>query len=110
MMSGCSHTCNQLTSDRYQCGCPDGLSLNDDQDTCININECDEGIYRCEHVCTDTVGSYVCSCRRGYTVINVVHCEDIDECLEHNDCQDTCTNTVGSYTCTIEQEKNMTSM
>ena len=92
------------------CGCPEGLRLKDDHHTCININVCDEVVGMCEHVCTDTVGSYVCSCRPGYRVINVVHCEDIDECLEHYDCQDTCTNTVGSYTCATQQENNTPGM
>ena len=104
--AACSHSCKPQTSDSYQCGCPAGFTLGDDEHTCNNSNECDEGM--CDQVCTDTVGSYICSCRAGYRVINIFHCEDIDECLVNNDCHQTCTNAVGSYTC-MSQEENTTS-
>ena len=106
--AACSHSCKPQTSDRYQCECPAGFTLEGNHHTCVHTNECDEGIDMCEQVCTDTVGSYVCSCRPGFRVVNVFHCEDIDECLVTNDCHQTCTNTVGSYTC-MNQEENITS-
>ena len=34
----------------------------------LDINECDEGTSDCEHECTNTEGSYRCSCVRGYTL------------------------------------------
>ena len=42
---------------------------------CININhldvdECSEGIDNCAQNCTDTDGSYDCSCRSGYRLAN----------------------------------------
>ena len=33
---------------------------------CIDINECSEGTAGCAHICTNTIGSYVCSCDQGY--------------------------------------------
>ena len=33
---------------------------------CIDINECVLNIDLCEHTCTNTVGSYQCSCNTGY--------------------------------------------
>ncbi len=32
------------------------------------IHECNDGVHLCEHVCTNTPGSYVCSCNAGYTL------------------------------------------
>ena len=102
--AGCSDSCTPQTSEDYQCECPAGFTLGDDKHICNNTNECDEGIAMCDHVCTDTVGSYVCTCRPGYRVTNVSHCEDINECLDSNDCLQTCNNTVGSYTCTNQED------
>ena len=40
------------TSDpHYQCGNLEGLTLDEDLHTCVNINECDEGIDGCHHGC-----------------------------------------------------------
>ena len=33
-----------------------------------DINECEEEIDACAQDCTDTEGSYNCSCRTGYTL------------------------------------------
>ena len=88
----------------------------------IDINECSEGTAGCAHVCTDTIGSYICSCDQGYhldsegqtcngkskTKIYLAAVEnrsnsfliDIDECNEGTSgCAQTCTNTIGSYNC-----------
>ena len=31
-----------------------------------DINECNDGIDRCEHLCYNTIGSYDCGCLAGY--------------------------------------------
>ena len=36
--------------------------------TYIDIDECAEGIHRCEHNCSNTDGSYACRCALGYRV------------------------------------------
>ena len=90
----------------------------------IDIDECVAGTHRCEHNCTNTVGSYTCSCRDGYSLSadgrrcngtnaqpyygyfvcsSFSHLQmivDIDECaLETDQCYQNCHNNVGSYTC-----------
>lgn len=39
----------------------------------IDINECTEGTHNCAQNCTDTDGSYVCSCNPGYRLANNSH-------------------------------------
>ena len=40
----------------------------------IDINECNQGNGGCEHNCTDTVGSFSCSCNTGYQLTAGGHC------------------------------------
>ncbi|CAC5378019.1 unnamed protein product [Mytilus coruscus] len=35
---------------------------------CVDIDECSNEMFKCEHGCTNTNGSFVCSCRDGYTL------------------------------------------
>ena len=39
----------------------------------IDINECTEGTSGCSHTCSNTVGSYTCSCRTGYRLARDNH-------------------------------------
>ena len=34
----------------------------------VDINECNQGNGGCEQICTNTFGSYKCSCNDGYTL------------------------------------------
>ncbi|XP_015778011.1 PREDICTED: fibrillin-1-like [Acropora digitifera] len=68
-----------------------------------DINECIASPSVC-HVnaqCTNTIGSYRCTCNSGYTGDGKT-CSDIDECSIANECHQnaTCHNTKGSYNCT----------
>lgn len=48
-----------------QCTCPPGEVLSNDSLTCTDLNECmPPGI--CSQTCTNTKGSYACSCVEGY--------------------------------------------
>uniref|UniRef100_A0A1X7VPG7 Deleted in malignant brain tumors 1 protein n=1 Tax=Amphimedon queenslandica TaxID=400682 RepID=A0A1X7VPG7_AMPQE len=69
--------------------------------SCRDIDECQQGISGCSQVCTNTIGSYLCSCYPGYQLSNDSHyCIDIDECDEElGACSQSCTNTDGSYIC-----------
>ena len=76
---GCDTTCTN-TVGSYECSCNTGYELNNDLHHCdgkkmysiidfkllIEINECDRGTDLCEHTCTNTAGSYYCSCNTGY--------------------------------------------
>ena len=36
---------------------------------CVDINECNESS-KCDHLCTNTNGSYYCSCNEGYSLMD----------------------------------------
>ncbi|XP_035691377.1 uromodulin-like [Branchiostoma floridae] len=65
-----------------------------------DINECHSNNGGCNQICTNTWGSYRCSCRPGYRLSGSRTCVDINECSSNNGgCNQICTNTVGSYRC-----------
>ena len=86
-----------------------------------DIDECaGEGdLSPCQQVCTNTEGSYECSCNRGYVVdysdpsrcigesypsplslAEPLSLSDFDECgSQLEDCEQVCTNTEGSFSC-----------
>ncbi|EGD73460.1 hypothetical protein PTSG_12267 [Salpingoeca rosetta] len=95
------------TADRgYTCDCPSGVTgytCDRDIDECASSdsNGCDEA----RGVCSNTAGSYQCSCESGWQLAsNGRDCEDVNECADEadNECDalvGSCTNTIGSYTC-----------
>ena len=79
--------------------CPSLLSL------IVDVDECLLGISTCARApngtCTNTIGSYLCSCNPGYSGDGRT-CVDIDECdMGTHNCSvnANCTNTVGSFSC-----------
>ena len=66
-----------------------------------DVNECATNNDECDHVCTNSVGSFQCSCNSGYSLAaDGRTCVDIDECrLNTENCQQTCVNTAGGFTC-----------
>ncbi|KAH9509816.1 hypothetical protein Btru_045275 [Bulinus truncatus] len=102
-------TCQDLSSTQqgnnpvgYTCGpCPAGFSIGDD-DICLDTDEW-TSLNACSQVCTNTYGSFQCSCRNGYRLdrTGLKTCIDINECEEKTAlCQQGCQNTNGNYTCT----------
>ena len=67
----------------------------------LDVNECEQTPAPCKFACTNTEGSFLCSCPKGYTLAaDGVTCRDLDECAtgQHN-CEHECVNTLGSYKC-----------
>ena len=93
--------------------CQTGYFCNRDiaQPRCEDINECTknnrkfEGLRYCgmNSVCTNTIGSFTCTCNTGYNDFQAYDgCVDIDECkVGGNNCKSNtdCWNTVGSFLC-----------
>ena len=80
----------------------------------IDVNECNNSTLNCATLatCTNTIGSYYCTCNIGYGGNGTV-CADVNECLGQgtgNNCapQATCTNTVGSFSCACNTGYNGT--
>ncbi|XP_078664090.1 E-selectin-like [Branchiostoma floridae x Branchiostoma belcheri] len=70
--------------------------------SCNDIDECSATNGGCDHVCTNTLGSFQCSCVDGFNLNADGHsCDDIDECINANGgCEQNCHNFIGSYLCT----------
>lgn len=89
----------------------------------IDIGECEVSNGYCEHDCTNTIGSYKCSCIEGYILnstndrschgmcnyvlghnVLLLSATDIDECQIYlpDLCDHYCINTDGSYVCDCE--------
>ncbi|XP_067018613.1 mucin-like protein isoform X3 [Acropora muricata] len=87
----------------FTCGqCPVGY--NGDGINCLDIDECASNM-SCVQECTNTPGSFQCSCRSGYTLNSDKRsCDDINECVPLGaDCMHKCNNTIGNYTCSCNE-------
>ncbi|CAB1327437.1 unnamed protein product, partial [Coregonus sp. 'balchen'] len=68
-----------------------------------DINECNKRNGECQHDCNNTMGSYRCSCRHGYTLVGRHMCNDVDECQDPGMCGTArCVNQDGTYDCLCE--------
>jgi hypothetical protein len=92
------------------CNCPTGFerSSSTTSCTCIDRNEClnGAGLHTCTGLntqCINTMGSYVCRCRPGFTRENDKDsCVDINECDLYKPCNasiSTCINLPGRHYC-----------
>jgi hypothetical protein len=81
--------------------CPSGFLQ--ELEKCADIDECSrQDTNDCQQSCTNTFGSYECTCIVGYEPdpSDMTTCIDVDECATRTDgCEQICTNTDGSYTC-----------
>ncbi len=70
----------------------------------LDKDECALGTDNCHEnaTCTNTIGSFICDCSKGYSGDGVTSCIDIDECtLGTDNCIATkyCVNSIGSFSC-----------
>ncbi|KAK2853818.1 hypothetical protein Q5P01_006479 [Channa striata] len=119
---GCSQLCshshyyNQMSNQsetRTQCHCTPGFILLDDGRTCRDVDECMEGLHRCQQRCINTLGSFRCGCNDGYKPArDQAACTDVDECLlpiAVTGCGFVCVNTQGSFYCLCPPGYSLTS-
>lgn len=62
-----------------QCYCPEGYVV-DERDVgvfCVDMDEC--SFFYCDQDCENTFGSYVCSCSRGFTLMDGFRCVKMDD-------------------------------
>ncbi|XP_067031234.1 uncharacterized protein [Acropora muricata] len=74
----------------------------------FDVDECSASSPVCDKngICNNTVGSYNCTCKQGYSSAEGKRCKDVDECSASSPVCDKnaiCNNTVGSYNCTCKQ-------
>uniref|UniRef100_A0A672FJ44 Latent-transforming growth factor beta-binding protein 1 n=1 Tax=Salarias fasciatus TaxID=181472 RepID=A0A672FJ44_SALFA len=97
----------QNTEGSFLCLCGPGFRASAAGDQCDDVDECVEEARPCEDVgqCVNNVGSYTCSCPRGYRQVNGTSCRDVDECLEEAELcspHGRCLNSEGSYLCVCD--------
>ncbi|XP_013421046.1 uncharacterized protein LOC106181263 [Lingula anatina] len=96
--------CASSINDTYSCACPVGYSAPATGGSCEDDDECQANPTVCDGnaTCTNTPGSFFCTCNEGFTGYGRLFCDDIDECAAvPGYCSEnaTCTNSVGSYDC-----------
>ncbi|XP_048099723.1 very low-density lipoprotein receptor isoform X2 [Alosa alosa] len=66
--SQCAHLCYK-TPHGTKCGCRTGFKLQEDVQSCVDVNECgDSHLNICSHSCENTEGSFICHCKQGYVL------------------------------------------
>ncbi|XP_055521419.1 latent-transforming growth factor beta-binding protein 4-like [Leucoraja erinacea] len=102
-------SCSVFMVDRSQgATCSPGSQVApNDNNQCIDIDECNSSPCHVNATCLNTYGSYDCTCNSGFQEParhagkrKGLMCEDVEECVSYP-CERhmTCTNTVGSYLC-----------
>ncbi|XP_032382303.1 adhesion G protein-coupled receptor L4 [Etheostoma spectabile] len=108
-------TCKALNGSKNACFCNHGYT-GDGTTFCNDDNECQNVTNICgdRGSCTNTAGSYYCTCLSGYTSTGLAkfqpndgtECIDIDECKSAQVCGQNshCHNTNGSFYCTCQRD------
>ncbi|KAK3570249.1 hypothetical protein QTP86_017124 [Hemibagrus guttatus] len=95
----CTNGRCENTLGSFRCVCRTGYRLQNN--TCTDIDECDDSLRCPGKECINTQGSYNCvSCKPGFGLLNG-QCSDIDECRQRPALCSSgrCENTPGSYKC-----------
>jgi hypothetical protein len=99
-LSKCGH---EEEGCQFNTDCLEGYECNSLTDNCMDINECSLGVCGAYSYCSNSMGSFTCSCQNGFEFNDYNQCTDIDECTNFNTtCPQNaeCTNNPGSYNCT----------
>ena len=100
----CEQNCVNIIAS-YDCTCRNGYTLNADNYSCDDINECDD-----DGVCNDTTsqcvnkkGGYECLCLFGHhRSSDQSTCVHIDDCLKDRGLCD-CSDLIGNYSCVCQK-------
>ena len=67
----------------------------------IDIDECTANTDGCDQICNNTDGSFQCSCRSGFSLLDDGKtCGEVNECtLNTHNCQQQCVNVNGGFRC-----------
>jgi fibulin 1/2 len=84
--------------------CPPGSSLDSENSLiCVEHDDCSVENGGCEHICIDSNNYRVCSCRKGYELVNETACMDVNECeSENGGCDQECSNIPGTFFCSCK--------
>lgn len=85
----------------FFCKCPEGFVLDNDERTCIDIDECSAGSHNCSDFCVNADGSYHCSCPSGLLLsADGKTCETSDPCsIDNGGCSQVCDFTQHQVVC-----------
>ncbi|XP_036801946.1 oncoprotein-induced transcript 3 protein [Oncorhynchus mykiss] len=83
------------------CRCAAGTTLGPDRQTCLDVNECEQGNGGCKEVCVNTKGSRQCECGPGRVLEeDGRNCKEIAGCYNNNGgCSHGCSVLQDSYHC-----------
>lgn len=67
---GCEHHCHNLTEGGYICACYPGYIISpENKKQCTDVDECITRQHTCSHNCHNLNGTYSCSCRDGFRLV-----------------------------------------
>ena len=67
----CDHLCTNLKGGGYVCSCHRGFRTSpDNPKACVDIDECSEATHNCSQLCTNKNGTWDCSCRDGFELVD----------------------------------------
>ncbi|XP_044925382.1 prolow-density lipoprotein receptor-related protein 1 [Mustela putorius furo] len=78
---GCEGQCSD-TAWGVQCSCGAGWQLQQDGQSCADIDECSQAYSPCGQLCRNVPGSYSCACVQGHQLYNGTSCRVTDDAVK----------------------------